>query len=110
MKKLFISMLDSRFFTTCLIVLTLFFMLSLASGAQNVVRKGNTFVEQKSDSAKSGDTKTEYTYTDKKGQVDTVYLSKNGNAYIWKTSKKGNRYKKYLPEVTKQLGTKKEKK
>ena len=88
------SILSSKFVTACLIAMTLFFMLSLASGAQNVVRKGNTFVEQKSDSAKSGDVKTEYTYTDKKGQVDTVYLSKNGNAFIWKTSKKGNRYKR----------------
>ena len=77
---------------------------------QGVVRKGNQFVV--SDSAATGSgtyKKTEYTFTDKKGNVDTIYLSKNGSAFIFKRSKAGKLYRKYLPEVTKQLGTKKEK-
>lgn len=110
MKKLFISMLDSKFFATCLIVMTLCFVASFAS-AQNVQRKGNTFIEQKNDSSrKGGDVKTEYLYTDSKGVTDTIWISRNGNAFVWKVSKKGNKYKKYLPKITEQLGTKKEKK
>lgn len=111
MKKLFISMLDSKFFTTCLIAMTLCFVASIAS-AQNVQRKGNTFVEQRDSSNKGGGyTKTEYTYIDSKGVCDTVYLSKNGSAFVFKVSKKtGKTYRKYLPKVTEQLGTKKEKK
>lgn len=101
-------MLDSRFFTTCLIAMTLCFVASIAS-AQNVQRKGNTFVEQKNDSSnKGGDVKTDYLYTDSKGVTDTIWISRNGNAFVWKTSKKGNKYKKYLPKVTEQLGTKKD--
>ena len=77
--------------------------------AQNVIRKGNNFIE-KADTMR-GATKTEFTYTDSKGVTDTIYLSKNGTAFILKVSKKtGKVYRKYLKEVTEQLGTKKEKK
>lgn len=100
---------SSRIFAIVVLMLG-FLAISNGIKAQNVKRNGNTFVEQ-SDSAKSEATKTDYLYTDKKGVTDTVYLSKNGNAFIWKISKKtGKHYRKYLPEVTKQLGTKKEKK
>ena len=110
MKKLFISMLDSKFFATCLIVMTLCFVASVASA--QLVQKGNAFIEQRDSSNRGGGyTKTEYTYTDSKGVTDTVYLSKNGSAFVFKVSKKtGKSYRKYLPEVTKKLGTKKEKK
>lgn len=97
---------SSRIFAIIVLMLG-FLAISNGMKAQNVKRNGNTFVEQ-SDSAKSEATKTKYLYTDKKGVTDTVYLSKNGNAFIWKISKKtGKRYPKYLPEITKQLGTKK---
>lgn len=95
-----------------LIVLMLGF-LAISNGlkAQNVVRNGNTFVQQSDSTSRGGATKTEYLYTDSKGVTDTVYLSRNGNAFIWKKSKSsGKTYRKYLPEVTKQLGTKKDKK
>lgn len=77
--------------------------------AQTVVKQGNNFVEQRdSASQRSGATKTEFTYTDSKGNVDTIYLSKNGSAFIFKVSKKTGRvYRRYLPKVTEQLGTKK---
>ncbi len=77
--------------------------------AQNVIRKGNTFVEQKSDSTKkSGATKTDYLYTDARGITDTVYISSTGKAFIWKVSKKtGKVYRKYLPKVTEQLNKEK---
>jgi hypothetical protein len=84
-----------------------FFALSMGMKAQNVVRKGNNFIAQH-DSLGGNATKTEFTYTDNKGVTDTVYLSRNGSAFVWKISKKtGKRYRRYLPEVTKALGTKK---
>lgn len=36
------------------------------------------------------------TYTDTKGLVYPVYISKNNKVFIIKTSKKGNQYKSYL--------------
>ena len=94
-------------FMFILIGITLAFVFALSTHAQ-VIRKGNQFIEQKSDSSKSGATKTEFTYTDSKGAVDTIYLSKNGSAFVYRISKKtGKQYRKYLPEVTKQLQSKK---
>lgn len=86
------------------------FALSLSAHSQNVVREGRTFTAVQSDSTKSGKyVETEYTYRDKTGEYP-IYLSSNGNAFIFKVSKKtGKEYRKYLPEVTKQLGTKKDK-
>lgn len=95
-----------------LAVLVLWFLaLSLSTKAQNVIRKGNTFVDTRVPSQKGEAKKTGYTYTDPKGVVDTIYISKSGKAFVWKTSKKtGKKYRKYLPEITKQLKTKSEKK
>lgn len=81
------------------IAMTLMYMLAIAAHAQNVVQEGKTFIEQKSASNGAGDTKTEYLYQSKNGEVDTVYLSKTGKAFVWRISKKGNKYKKYLPKV-----------
>lgn len=99
----------SRIFALVVLMLG-FLVLSKNLRAQNIVRNGNTFVQQ-SDSLNRGNaTKTEFTYVDSKGNVDTIYLSKNGSAFVFKVSKKtGKVYRRYLPEVTKQLGTKKEK-
>lgn len=105
-------MIDNKSRIFALVVLMLgFLVLSKNLRAQSIVQKGNNFIEQKSDSSKgSNATKTVYTYTDKKGRVDTIYLSKNGNAFVWRVSQKtGKLYRKYLPEVAKKLGTKKEK-
>ena len=94
--------------TVALIVLVLGLVcISLGMKAQNVVRKGNTFIEQKSDSTRSNATKTDMLYTDHKGQTDTIYLSSKGKAFIWKVSKNTQkRYRKYLPNVTEQLNKK----
>lgn len=92
-------------YLSIIIGITLAWLLALGSHAQSVVRKGNTFIEQRSDTAKRGGAKkTEFIYTDSNGVSDTVYISKNGKAFIWKVSKKtGKKYRKYLPEVTKQI-------
>lgn len=84
------------------IVLILGFM-AIATGmkAQHVERKGNTFV-QVVDSIK----KTSLTYITKDGTKYPIYLSSKGHAFIICVSKKsGKEYRRYLPEVTKQLKT-----
>ena len=89
------------------IVLMLSFFALMGAKAQ-IVQKGTNFSVQKNDStAQGGVTKTLYTFTDAKGVTDTIYLSRNGNAFIFKVSKTGKVYRKYLPEVTRKLGTKK---
>ena len=78
---------EARAYWIIIAMVTLVFLFSMGMNAQ-VVRKGNTFIEQ--------DTKTQYLYTDSKGITDTVYLSKNGSAFVWKVSKKtGKKYRKY---------------
>ena len=88
-----------------IVVLVLSFML-LSNGAtaqsneSQVERKGNVFIAKKS--TRGGEiTKTNYVYMDSKGSQDTVYLSSTGKAFVFKISKSGNKYKKYLPEVGK---------
>ena len=79
---------------------------SMRIHAQNVVRKGSTFVEQ-ADSTKQNGVKTKYTYMDKNGVEYPIYLSSKDKAYIICISKKtGKKYKRYLPNVTAQLSTK----
>ena len=87
------------------LILAVLILISINCFSQNNVKlEGNTFsVEQ----VESKDTKTKYTYKDKKGNIYPIYLSKRGKAYIIRTSKKtGKEYKQYLPEVTKQLNGK----
>lgn len=105
-------MLETKHRILAIVVLILGF-LAIHNGmkGQKIVHKGNAFIEQSDSSSRGDATKTVYTYTDQKGQTDTVYLSKNGSAFIWKTSKKtGKKYRKYLPKVTEALGTKDNKK
>ena len=99
----------SKFFMALMFMLTLAFVFSLSAKSQNVKLEGRTFIVEQSDSTKSGKyTKTEYTYQDKTG-VYPIYLSSRGSAFIFKVSKKtGKEYRKYIPEVTKKLKTKKE--
>lgn len=91
------------------IVLTLFFTLvSITGNAQNnepqVEQQGNVFIQK---STRGGQIiKTNYIYEDSKGQRDTIYLSPTGKAFVFKVSKNGNTYKKYLPEVTRKINPK----
>lgn len=62
-------------------------MFVLLSISGQVVLNGTSKVEKT-------DKKTIYTY-----EKDTIYISKKGSPYVWKTSKKtGKKYKKYLPK------------
>lgn len=71
--------------------------------AQNVVRKGNNFtsVSTKSKASKS-ENKTQFTWTDSKGNTYPIYIGKSGACYVKKVSKNtGKEYNQYLgPEVS----------
>ena len=73
--------------------------------AQSVTKNGNNFT-QVTNNKKSGskETKTQYTYTDSKGNTYHVWLSSGGKAFIKRISKKtGKEYKQYVPEIGKQI-------
>lgn len=62
----------------------------ITTNAQNVVRKGNVFIEQPN-------RKTDSVYVDKKGEKYPIYESSNKKLYIIKTAKTtGKKYRKYV--------------
>ena len=79
------------------IILYLLLALFCITISAEVKREGNTFkVEQ---TTKESDTKTQYTWVDKDGNVYPVFITKKGACYIFRTSKKtGKEYKQYLPK------------
>lgn len=77
---------------------------SLTTMSADVTRNGNEFVAQASTSKAGKATETKYTYRDTDGKSYTIWLSVNGRAYINRTSKAGNEYKKYLgEEISRQI-------
>ena len=79
------------------IILCLLLALFCITISAEVKREGNTFkVEQ---TTKESDTKTQYTWVDKDGNVYPIFITKKGACYIFRTSKKtGKEYKQYLPK------------
>lgn len=89
----------SRTIALIVLVLWLLVLSFQRTVAQNVVRKGNTFV-QMVDSVK----KSQFTYESKDGKKYPIFLSSKGKAYIiCKSKKTGKEYKRYLPKVTEEL-------
>ena len=88
-----------------IIILAIMLMPLSFVSAQEIQRNGNNFTQiAKEKVSESKETKTEYTYTDSKGNVYPVYLSSTGKAFIKKISKKtGKEYKYYIPVVGKQI-------
>ena len=81
--------------------------LTMGVQAQSVQRQGNNFTQVSNPKTSGKETKTEFTYTDSKGNIYPVYLSASGKAFIKRVSKKtGKEYKMYLPEVGKQINPK----
>lgn len=78
------------------------------SDTAKYILQGNVFKSNDSVSnSKAEDTKTKYTYEDKKGQVYPVYLSKGGKAFVWRKSQKtGKDYRQYIPEIGKMINPK----
>ena len=94
---------SSRIFAIIVLMLG-FLAISNGMKAQKVVRQGNIFVQQ---TTVGDSTSTGYYYQDREGMKYPIFLSSKGKAYCWVKSKKtGKMYRKYLPEITKQLGTK----
>jgi hypothetical protein len=79
---------------------------SITGNAQNkepqIEQQGNVFI-QKSTRSSGQIIKTNYIYEDSKGNRDTIYLSSTGKAFVFKVSKNGNTYRKYLPQVTRKI-------
>ena len=77
---------------------------SLTANAQNIVRNGNVFTEVSHKKETKEPTPTVYIYEDSGGEQHLVYLSETGKAFVWMTSKKTDKtYRKYIPEVGKQI-------
>ena len=93
-----------------LLVVMLWFI-SLSINAQStttttkptIERQGNVFVQKSNGRSSDNVIKTNYIYQDSKGNKDTIYISSTGKCFVFKLSKNGNIYKRYLPEITKQL-------
>ena len=67
--------------------------------AQDYVRKGNNFEQVSTRNSSGTATKTEYTWTDSKGNKYPIFITKTGRCYVMKISSKTNKeYKYYLKE------------
>lgn len=74
-------------------------MVVKCSYAQDYTREGTTFKASKT----PGAVKTKYTWVDSNGTEYPIYLTAK-SCYVIKVSKKdGKEYKKYLPEVFKEI-------
>ena len=96
-------------FIFCILAfLFLFFAAILQGYGQNVIRKGNVFIEDSSKTKKkSVPTLTKYTFKTKDGKTYPIYMSAQGKCFIIRTSAEtGKPYRQYLPEITKQLSGK----
>lgn len=88
-----------------MILLIMFALIcNIVTNAQNVVRKGNVFIEQpdttKVKKKKSSAKDTGFVYQDKKGNKYPIYVSKNGKYFIIRTAKTtGKEYPKYLKNL-----------
>jgi len=84
--------------TALAIIFTLIAVFSFASGNAQTVKqdaKGN-YIAVKSVHDSTGAKQTGKTYTDAKGIVYPVMISKNGKLFVTRISKTGNKYNQYL--------------
>ena len=94
-----------EFVIKTILIVALILCATIAS-SQNVVRKGNVFVQQ--DKTVGDSINTGYYYQDRDGNKHPIFLSPKGKAYCWVQSKKtGKWYRRYLPKVTEQLNKEK---
>ena len=85
----------------CLIVLTLFCSCHKHEQALNMSESG---MHSTIDNAPQDDyVITKYTFHSKEGKVYPIYLSKDGRAFIFMDSIGHDPYRKYLPDVTKEI-------
>ena len=86
-----------------IIVAIMLLGVSMAISGQSVQRQGNNFTQVSNKKSSDKATKTQYTYTDSKGIVHSVYLSEGGKAFIYYINKKGEQKRRYMPEIGKQI-------
>lgn len=96
-----------KYTITMAIIFLIWFACVSSANAQNIQRKGKTFVEVVDSSKISGAKETDMIYVDKEGKTYNIYVSQKGKHFIIKVSKKsGKKYRKYLPKVDEQLSNK----
>ena len=93
------------FVVACIIVFSFVIGVTIASAQKlkTVERKGDTLYHVKPNRPAPTYRKTKYFYEDEKGNKDTIFVSMNKKCFVFKTSKSGHRYRKYLPKVTEAL-------
>lgn len=77
----------------------MFLALYFGASSQTVKQDANgnyIAVKAANDTTNTGGKATGKTYTDAKGNVYPVMISKNGKLFVIRTSKAGNQYKQYL--------------
>lgn len=78
------------------VISSLFLLSSFALYSQVKQDSKGNYYQVKTDSTKTTAKPTGKTFTDGKGTVYPVMVSKSGKLFIVRTSKKGNRYNQYL--------------
>ena len=106
-----------RIYITAIILMVFAFVLLFCAAilqgckAQNVIRKGDVFVQVSDSNAtkiKGSYSMTKFIYQTSDGTKYPIYMSEKGKCFIFRTSKKtGKQYRQYLPNITKQLEGKK---
>lgn len=88
-----------------IIVFMMMFLVNIAADAQSFEVKGNNYTAVKANGkVKSEPEKTAYTWTDRKGNVYPIYISKNGSCFTIRTNSKGETYPSYLkPDVSQDI-------
>lgn len=93
------------FVVACIIVFSFAIGIAVANAQKpkTMARKGDTLYHVKPNRSRPSYTKTKYFYEDAKGNKDTVFVSDNKKYFVFKTSKSGHRYRRYLPEMNEAL-------
>ena len=89
------------------VVFVVAFLVNVAASAQTFTSNGNNYTAIKSSNGrvKSEPKKTDYTWTDKKGNVYPIYITESGSCFTIRTSATtGKEYRSYLkPDVAQDI-------
>ena len=89
-----------------IIAFALYFFVQTTASAQSFKVEGKTYSSvNSSNRTKTESEKTEFVWTDRKGNEYPIYISANGSCFIIKTSAKtGKEYRNYLkPDVSEDI-------
>lgn len=78
-------------------------LLGSVAYSQNVIQKGNEFVQVPKKEKTASYSLTSYTYTTLDGAKYPIYVSDKGKYFILRTSKNGRKYRQYLKDIQKIL-------